>query len=363
MTASGKFLCLITLGVGFGAVNTGNNLLFLLLGMLLALILASGILSEAVISQVVARRRIPQRCVAGSGAQGGYVVVNPKRFASLSIEVGDRNALALAGPAAGRVVGPPVIPWWKVWKKAPTEPPVANTYALRLDAESESPLDARFTFDVRGRYRLETLRVSTRFPFGFFEKSRTVDDPAEITVFPVGAEASDWIASVAGRFGEVPTNRRGRGDEFYGLRDYRQGEDRRQIHWKTTARRGTPVVRENEGLTQREVEVVFCDWSSRPVSPADFEHGVSKTAGLLTALAQQGWRVGLQTREGRVPAAAGAAHVDTMLALLAVVQPHRARFEVEPATQTARIVVGSRHGAGEIADAAATLTFEERADA
>ena len=33
-------------GVGFAAINTGNNLLYLLLGWLLSFIIASGILSE-----------------------------------------------------------------------------------------------------------------------------------------------------------------------------------------------------------------------------------------------------------------------------------------------------------------------------
>ena len=45
-TREGKYFVGITLGVGFAAINTGNNLLYLLLGMMLSLIIASGIMSE-----------------------------------------------------------------------------------------------------------------------------------------------------------------------------------------------------------------------------------------------------------------------------------------------------------------------------
>ena len=48
----------MTLLVGFGAINTGNNLLYLLLGMMLALILLSGVLSETTLRKLRVRRRL-----------------------------------------------------------------------------------------------------------------------------------------------------------------------------------------------------------------------------------------------------------------------------------------------------------------
>lgn len=341
MSASGKFLCLITLGVGFGAVNTGNNLLFLLLGMLLALILASGVLSEAVLRRVEARRKLPIRLVAGTGAPGAYLVRNDKTFASLSVECIDRTARCVEGPFAGEVVGPETISWWKVWRKAPEEPPIASAYAMRLEGESDDALDARWCFPRRGRYRMQTLRITTRFPFGLFEKSRRIDDDAEVVVFPAGTDAADWIATVWGQFGEVPSDRRGLGEDYFGLREYRAGEDRRKIHWKSSARRGELVVRENEALVQREVEIVFCDWTGDETPTAEeLERGVSKTVGLIGALVDRGWRVGLRTRDHVVQPAVGSTHVDRMLAELAIVE-----FDGEPASfeehpTMARIAVG-----------------------
>lgn len=346
ITTSGKVLCLLTLGVGFGAVNTGNNLLFLLLGMLLALILASGVLSEAVVVALTARRKVPSRVVAGAPARGAYIVANPRRYASLSIEVSDRNATAIAGPATGSAVGPATVPWWKFWRSAPGEPPVGSAYLLRIGAGEELAPSARFAFEQRGRYRLGTIRVTTRFPFGLFEKSRTLDDEAEVTVLPSGIPANDWVATVRGAFGEVATNARGTGEDFYGLRDYRIGDDRRMIHWRSTARRGETVIRETEALTQREVQIVFCDWGTAPISTKRFEQMVSKTAGMLAALVEDGWRVGLTTRDAQIAPAAGIQQLDRALAALAVVVPTRETFPL-PNGEVARVVIGGS-GGGEV---------------
>src|SRR5690606_14769978 len=64
-TREGKYFLGITLGVGFAAINTGNNLLYLLLGMLLALIIVSGAMSELALRNLTITRRLPARAQAG----------------------------------------------------------------------------------------------------------------------------------------------------------------------------------------------------------------------------------------------------------------------------------------------------------
>src|SRR3977135_3563862 len=64
-TREGKFFVGITLGVGFAAINTGNNLLYLLLGMLLALIIVSGLMSELSLRDLTVVRRLPLRAQVG----------------------------------------------------------------------------------------------------------------------------------------------------------------------------------------------------------------------------------------------------------------------------------------------------------
>jgi hypothetical protein len=57
LTREGKYFIFITFGVGVAAINTGNNLLYLLLGMLLSLIIVSGVLSELSLRHLTVARR------------------------------------------------------------------------------------------------------------------------------------------------------------------------------------------------------------------------------------------------------------------------------------------------------------------
>ena len=57
-TREGKYYLGITLGVGFAAINTGNNLLYLLLGMLLSLMLVSGVMSDLSLRRLTVTRRL-----------------------------------------------------------------------------------------------------------------------------------------------------------------------------------------------------------------------------------------------------------------------------------------------------------------
>src|ERR1041384_4290983 len=60
-TREGRIIVILSVGVGFAAINTGNNLLYLLLGWLLSFIIASGILSEMTLKRLTVERRPPPR--------------------------------------------------------------------------------------------------------------------------------------------------------------------------------------------------------------------------------------------------------------------------------------------------------------
>ena len=92
-TREGKFFVGITLGVGFAAINTANNLLYLLLGMLLALIVVSGIMSELSLRELTVVRRLPLRAQVGRAHLVEIEVFNhKKRVPSYAIEVEDLRA-------------------------------------------------------------------------------------------------------------------------------------------------------------------------------------------------------------------------------------------------------------------------------
>src|SRR5262245_37791735 len=90
VTREGKYFLAITLGIGFAAINTGNNLLYLLLGWMLSVIVASGILSEQTLRGLKVSRLPPGRLFAGRPFLMGISLKNEKgRLPSFSIEVED----------------------------------------------------------------------------------------------------------------------------------------------------------------------------------------------------------------------------------------------------------------------------------
>ena len=92
-TREGKYFLGITLGVGFAAINTGNNLLYLLLGMLLSLIILSGVMSELSLRDLSVVRRLPTRAQVLRAHLVEIEVFNrKKRIPSYAIEVEDLRA-------------------------------------------------------------------------------------------------------------------------------------------------------------------------------------------------------------------------------------------------------------------------------
>lgn len=307
LTRPGKFFLLLTLAVGFGAINTGNNLLFLLLGMMLSLIIASGLLSEAVIRNIRIRRRLPRYIEAGRQAPAAFQIVNRGFWPALSIEIAEQNPRASSGPSKGVPLGPEKIPWWKFWRSQAQDAPrqLGATYCLRAPGKEQMLLKAHYFLPTRGRFELPGVQVSTRFPFGFFEKSRLFDAPAHLIVFPSPLPAPDWLGQLDAHHGEARRNKRGPGEDFFGLRDYRPGEDQRSIHWKSTARRGAPVVRETEMRERRAIAIILDNRAPSdhlsPSTEAHLERGLRHLAGLFQHLASRGYIVSLYSCDLRSP--------------------------------------------------------------
>src|SRR5690349_21545982 len=216
-TREGRIIVILAVGVGFAAINTGNNLLYLLLGWLLSFIIASGVLSEMTLRQPSVERRPPPRIFAGEPFLMEVVIKNskPKR-ASYSIEVEDLQG------------------------KTPID---KRCYFLKIPEGKSQRTSYRHTFVKRGRYTLTGYRLATKFPFALFRKSRDVDAPLEILVYPARVAVPRPPPRSATR-GDATADRLGRRGEFFGLREHRVGDDRRDVHWKSSARSGRMLVRE-----------------------------------------------------------------------------------------------------------------------
>jgi uncharacterized protein (DUF58 family) len=148
----------------------------------------------------------------------------------------------------------------------------------------------------RGWRRLRPARVSTRFPLGLFEAGVDLAAPAEVLVRPrEGRATASLLARLRGATVDHAASRHRLGtDELHGLREWREGDDPRGIHWRTSARRGalTYVERRDEGFG--DVLVALARSTARgPAAEARFERAVSVATTIVRAAMRAGLRVKL----------------------------------------------------------------------
>jgi uncharacterized protein (DUF58 family) len=230
-TREGKYYLGITLGVGFAAINTGNNLLYLLLGMLLSLVIVSGVMSDVSLRRLTVTRRLPVRAQVGSAHLVEIEVYNHKgRVPSYAIEVEDLRA---------------------------GQPADKRCFFLKISPSSAQVAAYRRTPARRGRDRHTGFRIATRFPFGLFEKSREVEAEGELVIYPAVDPVRLPVEEPGRRVGGATANGRGAGDETYALRPMRQGDDPRDIYWRKSTIADQLVLRERGRETRPDVELVL----------------------------------------------------------------------------------------------------------
>jgi len=213
-TRDGWWCLLVSVGLGVAAINTGNNLLYLLVSALLALIVVSGILSEQSMRGLDLTGVAPDEIYADQPALLGATIANRKGwFTSYSLTV------ELLAPEARAL-----------------ESTSHFIYVRRVEAGRERLVTWEETLPRRGRHRLTGVRITTRFPFGLFVKAARPALTDEVVVFPAVRPVSAESLRRLGESGEASARRRGRGNDLYNLRGYRAGDDPRFIHWRSSAK-------------------------------------------------------------------------------------------------------------------------------
>jgi uncharacterized protein (DUF58 family) len=289
-TAGGVAFTIGTTAVGFAALNTGNNLLYLLLGAMLGFIAVSGWLSEQAIRDLTIERQIPRAVTVGRELVLTYHVRNrKKRLPSLAVEISESG---LPEPA----------------------------FVSHVPAGGTALARSSNGFVRRGVYPLRTMTVATSFPFGLFRKERDLDVPGEIVVWPRHDLPVRDPAPGAGRLprgGRAARGALGWRGEYRSLRGYRRGDDPRDIHWKSSARLRRPVVREYE---QGAAETRWICLDTRGSEGDAAERAVEMAASLAAGCVADHRPFGLATPEGVVSPGEDLGTLERALDLLARVE-------------------------------------------
>lgn len=312
-TRDGFKFVLVTLAIGVAAINTGNNLLYLVLAMMLSFIILSGILSEMTMRGVSASREVPGTAVAGQPVVVRIGLTNGKRWApSFSLAVHDVLARSdRRTGAAGR-------------KGAHAETP-SRAYFLKVSPGETAWSRYTHTFARRGRTRFAGFRLATRYPFGLFLKSGLVEGPGEVIVLPPVDAIAAPPSGESRTAGDRPVERRGHGSTPSGLREYRPGDEPRTIHWRRSAALDELVVRELDRDDRDRVLVSLPTRfpkaaASRPRFDERFEAAVRRAASLAVHYLEGGYEVELRTGQGTVALGTGARQRQAILTALALVE-------------------------------------------
>ena len=317
-TGFGLAFTLGTVAVGFAAMNTANNLLYLLLGAMIGFITVSSWLSEQAIRDVSVERRLPRTVAVGQEFRLTYEVTNRKRFLpSLAIELVETGL-----PNRG--------------------------FIAHLAGRESGVARSINSFVKRGIYPLGTVTLSTSFPFGLFRKERDVELPAEVVVWPRTDRPVREPRPGGGRARRTGVTTRGmagaRG-EYRSLRGYRPGDDPHDIHWRSSARSSSPVIREYEA-DGAETRWICLDTREEPGEAA--EVAVEVAAALVGSATAEGRPFGLVAGSAVLEPGQGVAHMERALDFLAKVDFAPGGAALSPPVETeACVLVAVRTSGGD----------------
>ena len=274
----------MTLLLGFGAVNTGNNLLYLMVSALLGFMSVSGLLGHWNLKNLKLSLEPPDEIYAGLETLLRVCVINQRRWLpaflldlSLNDTYQQRGHLVLLKTHEDKGVGVP------------------------------------FTFTGRGDHHQHRLTVSSAFPINFFIRHRHLDLQQTITVFPrpipcLNRDKSDLQQTL----GAQDTPQRGYEGDISRIGDYVGGEPLKMIHWKLSARHDSLKIKELSNQQQPPVEI-----NPLELPGQGLEQQLSCASYLINDLIRQHQPVGLKLATQVIAPGFGAAHKIHLLNVLA----------------------------------------------
>ena len=287
--------------MGLAAVNTQANLLFGVFGLMVGILLVSFVISRLVLRKLRVRRILPDHGVVGRMMPVTYEFRNEKRFwPSLSVGVAEIDG------ADGFARQP-------------------RSYMLHAAGGTTALVPAEWFPRRRGVHQLERYQLITSFPFGFVKRAVNRRDKDTVLVLPPVGEVSPRLLAMcrsAENTGASMRPRAGGMDEFYGVREFRQGENPRLIYWKRSARTGVLVSREMTQVAPPRLLLAVDTFASDRSTDehARIERAIAMAGSLAAMALDQGMSVGLVAWSGHwvtMLPDRGKRHRDDLLAVLA----------------------------------------------
>ncbi len=246
VTRAGVIYILISVVIGIAAINTGNNLLYVVVAALLSAILVSGIASALVLRSLTLDVHLPEHVFAGRPMLARLLLRNASSWLpSFSVRVVPakrknknkdrwRWEAATFGWPRHRA---PKDQWLRLpdrrlrrVREAEEKPILQESvYFPFLAPGQELRADLEINFPARGRYAEKNFGLATRFPFSFLMKTRRISLVREVIVYPAIEPTEQFREVLPMVTGEFETFVRGRGNDLYLIREYMPDDSARHV--------------------------------------------------------------------------------------------------------------------------------------
>jgi uncharacterized protein (DUF58 family) len=302
VTRSGALYVAIVLLIGIAALNTGNNLLYIIVAILLAAMLISGVASTVCLRGLDLEIKIPEHIFANNEVYGTIAIRNPSKWRpSLSISAIPAETVKEKKKWSWVATRFPVPPWRppeRQWLQLPDRKLRRVTidtgsgvfhqsaYFPLLPPGTQLQAEVKLRFQRRGRYQ-ERFSLSTRFPFAFLAKTRRMALSKEVLIYPELTESQEVVELLPVVSGKREAYQKGLGSDLYRIREYLPEDSARHVDWKATAKSGALKVREFAREDERRLRIVFDNPEPRRLAPEKYEHMISVAASAAWRLAEQ----------------------------------------------------------------------------
>jgi len=223
-----------------GAILGRSNLLLMVFSLMVGAFLINGWLTFTLLQGAIPRRTVPERSMVGEPVGVIVELENRVHWISARLMTVHDNV---------------------VHESQTLEPEVLFIQVL---PRKRTPGQYQFRPAQRGRYEFSQIDVTTRFPLGLVQRGVSRDQLEQLLVYPrtghllggwrqQSTSAEELAAEVRGATGTFQ-------DEFRQLREYRVGDDRRMIHWRTSARLDELMVCEYQEVRDRDLFLIVDAW-------------------------------------------------------------------------------------------------------
>lgn len=263
LSREGRALCTMASLTLFLGADVGRSDAYILPLATLALIVAGLLVSRAYrAGALVSQLSVPQRVAVGEELEIGIELHND----------GDRELCELR-------IEPPLLPWDGQFIELPKD-----VEALAGGARQRASARARFL--ARGAHHLDPFRVAALVPLRLAQGPAHETHGASFIVVPRVARVSLVSAKQNRRHqpgGVAGASRTGDATDLAGVRPYRPGDPLRDLHARSWARHGSPMVRQYQEEYFTRIGVVV-DSDARARTPAHLEAALSLAAGVIAQL-------------------------------------------------------------------------------